>query len=359
MQKRNRKRLWFLLVWAFLILGLCACGAEKDDDDRDDKKDKKDKKEKEIEYSDNILISLNYGAAGFGTRADCTDAEMYVYTDGTLRVTMYIEGEETELGAFVLTEEDFERVQELADRDEIYDLKVKENMDVCDGNSTHMTLYDEDDEELITKGGYMPEGKKFWEIYKGIREILVSYDVERLVEGGRSMIDFYDAGGVVDLEAFAENNMMLLNTWVIHTACCFTPCFGDINEMDGYDICNILQAIYTLDGGSCTMETSIPMDEVMRLFETYTFGYGYTEENIKEKLEDCEYGRYNAEGDSIDFYPEISDIYGNEEFEYSLLPNGYVQMMVYWTESDWGDFTQRFVFTNDRIPRLVEYELTK
>lgn len=359
MQKRSRKHLWFLVLWSFLILGLCACGAEKDDDDRDEKKDKKDKKEKEIEYSDNILISLNYGAAGYGTRAECTDAEMYVYTDGTVRVTMYINGEDTELGAFLLADEDFEAIQKLADRDEIYDLKVKENEDVCDGNSNHMTLYDEDDEVLITKGGYMPEGKKFWEIYRGIRDILVTYDVAHLVEGGRFMIEFYDAGGVVDLEAFAEENDMLLNTWIIHTACCYTQSFGDISKSSDWDICNVLQAMYTLDGGSCTMEMSIPMVDVMRLFEMYTFGYGYTEENIKEKLEGSDFGSYNAANDSIDFYAEISAIFGDSEFEYSLLPNGYVQMMVYWTNSDWGDFTQRFVFTNENIPRLVEYELTR
>lgn len=358
MHKTNRRRLWFLVLWSFLILGLCACGAE-DDDDRDDKKDKKERKEKEIEYSDNILLSLNYGAAGFGTIADCTDAEMYVYTDGTVRVTMYINGEDTELGAFLLTDEDFEAIEKIADRDEIYDLKVKENEDVCDGNSTHIILYDEDDERLIYKGGYMPEGKKFWEIYNGIREILVSYDVARLVEGGRTMVDFYDGGGVVDLEAFAQDNALLLNTWVIHTACCFTQNFGDINDSSYWDICNMLQAMYTLNGGNCSMDMSIPMDEVMRLFETYTCGNGYTEENIKEKLDNCEYGRYNAETDSIDFYAEITSIWGDSEFEYSLSPNGNVTMMVYWTDSDWGDFSQRFVFTNESIPRLVEYELIK
>lgn len=356
MQKTNRRRLCFFLLWSLLILGLCACGTEKEDDDRDDKADKK-QKEKSVEYSDNILISLNYGAAGFGTIAECTDAEMYVCTDGTVRVTMYIGGEETELGAFLLDDGDFEKIQEIADRDKIYDLKVKENRDVCDGSSTHMTLYNEDDEVLITKGGYMPEGKKFWEIYRGIREILVTYDVARLVEGGRSAIDFYDAGGEVDLEAFAEENDMLLRTWVIHTACCYTQSFGDISKSSDWDICNVLQAMYTLDGGSCTMEMSISVDEVMRLFEMYTFGYGYTEDNIKEKLKDSEYSSYNATNDSIDFYAEISAIFGDSEYEYSLLPNGYVQMMVYWTDSDWGVFSQRFVFTNEDIPRLVEYEL--
>ena len=238
-------------------------------------------------------------------------------------------------------------------------MKVKENEDVCDGNSTHIILYDEDDERLIYKGGYMPEGKRFWEIYNGIREILVKYDVARVVEEGRDRIDYYDGGSVVDLEAFAQENDELLNTWVIHTACCFTQNFGDIDNSSYWDICNVLQAMYTLSGGSCTLEMSIPMDEVMYLFDTYTCGSGYSEENIKAKLDNCEYGRYNAQTDSIDFYAEISSIWGDSEYEYSLLPNGNITMMVYWTDSDWGDFTQRFVFTNESTPRLVEYELIK
>lgn len=355
---RNRKCLRFLLMCMFLMLGLCACNIVKDDD-REDKKSKKERKEKDIEYSDNILLSINYGAAGFGTIADCTDAEMYVYTNGTFRVAMYINGMERELGVFHLSDEDFEAIQELADRDEIYDLKVKENLDVCDGSSTHIILYDEDDEQLIYKGGYMPEGKQFWEIYSGIRERLVKYGVDRLVEDGRYRIDFYAGGGIIDLEAFEQENEELLNTWVIHTACCFTQNFGDISDSSYWDICNVLQAMYTLNGGICTQEMSIPMDEVMYLFETYTYGYGYTEENIKAKLDNCEYGRYNAATDSIDFYAEISAIFGDSEYEYSYLSNGYVIMKVYWTNSDWGDFTQSFVFTNESTPRLVEYELTK
>ncbi len=38
-----------------------------------------------INYSENILVSINSGALGYGTLAECTDADIVVYTDKTVR----------------------------------------------------------------------------------------------------------------------------------------------------------------------------------------------------------------------------------------------------------------------------------
>lgn len=53
-------------------------------------------KKKTSEYSENILLSINQGAAGWGTIYDCMDAEIFIYKDKSVRVMVY-EPEETEI----------------------------------------------------------------------------------------------------------------------------------------------------------------------------------------------------------------------------------------------------------------------
>lgn len=141
------------------------------------------------EYSENILLSLNNGAAGFGTMADCTDATIMIYTDRTVKVFMDIENC-PEIASLELSEEEYEEILEIASPKEISNLKVRNDMDVCDGSSYYITLYDKNDKELLSKGGYMPEGKKFWNIYRGIKEILAPYDINEIVDEYRKTLEF-------------------------------------------------------------------------------------------------------------------------------------------------------------------------
>lgn len=149
-----------------------------------------DEQHEEIKFSDNILFSINNGAAGYGTRAECTDAEIIVYTDKTVKIFMVQTDYSTvsEIGNVVLSEEDYVKLVELADRDTIYNLKVRDG-EGEDGSASYITLYDENDETLISKGGYMAYGDEYWEMYDGIKEILKPYDIDEIVDAHREILD--------------------------------------------------------------------------------------------------------------------------------------------------------------------------
>ena len=143
---------------------------------------------KEVDYSDNILFSINNGAAGFGTIADCTDATIVVYKDRTVRVFMHTENY-PEIAVITLSEEDYNALAELASPAKISRLKTVEDWATCDGSSYYITVYGLNDEELLSKGGYMPIGKKFWKMYKGIKEVLESYGIPELVDEYRKEME--------------------------------------------------------------------------------------------------------------------------------------------------------------------------
>lgn len=144
----------------------------------------------EIKFSENILFSINNGAAGYGTIAECTDAEIFVYTDKSVKVFMVDSDYSSiiEIGSVVLSQEDYEKLTEIADKEQIYNLEVEDG-DACDGSSYHIRLYDENDEELIGKGGYMPVGYDFWRIYNEIKEILDPYDIDEIVDDHRKVLE--------------------------------------------------------------------------------------------------------------------------------------------------------------------------
>ncbi len=145
----------------------------------------------EIKYSENILFSVDYGGAGYGTRADCADAEIYVCTDRTIRISM-INSDYTEIieiGQLDISEENYEKLRELSQPEKITALTVKERMDVCDGTSCYITLYGEDDAEIFRVGGYMPDGKAFQETRSKIIEILRECGISDIIEAHRETLE--------------------------------------------------------------------------------------------------------------------------------------------------------------------------
>lgn len=76
----------------------------------------------------------------------------------------------------------------LVDRKKLYKLSVKSDESVCDGSNYSITLYDENDEILVSKGGYMPTSKKFTSLYKNIKEILAAYDINQIVDAHREIL---------------------------------------------------------------------------------------------------------------------------------------------------------------------------
>ncbi len=158
-------RKWITVFCTLIILlGMTACTPVKE----------------AVQYSENILVSFNHGAPGYGTIEECVDAEIFIYTDRTVNVVVYYP-QELEIASFTITEEEYETLAKLADAEEISRLHVAEEQGACDGSSYHISLYDINDKSIVTKGGYMPQGEEFGEIYRGIKEVLEPYNISAYV----------------------------------------------------------------------------------------------------------------------------------------------------------------------------------
>ena len=144
--------------------------------------------EEEIVYSRNILFSINNGASGYGTEAECTDADIVVYRDKIVRVFMCMENS-PEVAEFELSEEDYNKLLELTKPDRIVGFEIENDIEACDGSFYDITLYDENDEKVIYRGGYMPIGEEFWEAYRSIKDILKPYGIKESVDAYRETMD--------------------------------------------------------------------------------------------------------------------------------------------------------------------------
>lgn len=140
--------------------------------------------------SETLLLSINYPGAGYGTRAMCAGAEVYIHRDGSIHVWMDDASfeKEVEIAVFQMTPEDYAELAAFADPKKIARLRVREARDVTDGSSRYITLYRDGEngpEALLRKGGYMPRGWAFSEMYSGIRQRLDEYGVRDAVDRWR------------------------------------------------------------------------------------------------------------------------------------------------------------------------------
>lgn len=174
------KKLVGITVLTVVVALSSACGTEVEENTAQTTV----QQEPAINYSENILISVNNGASGYGTLAECTDADIVVYKDKTVKIFMDT-AEYPEIGSFILSDEDYEKLSKLADPEKIAALQVENDTEVCDGGSYYIKLYDENDETVVFKGGYMPNGGEFWEVYQGIKEVLKSYNPDDYVNAYR------------------------------------------------------------------------------------------------------------------------------------------------------------------------------
>ena len=248
------KRFLGSVLTLIMIITLAGCSAKKVEE--------KEKENGDITFSENILLSLNHGAPGYGTITDCIDAEIFIYKDKTVKMVVYYP-EELEIASFELSDSDYGAICELADPEDISSLNVKSDMEVCDGSSYHITLYDENDEELLSKGGYMPIGKKFWKIYDGIKEVLEPYGIRdamvsyrQSVENGNNPVAVPDAdetemisllqgewiceSGSAYIEMYQQDNtfyMDLVHDWHVYSEvrdCYFSPVL-ELEYRDDWD----------------------------------------------------------------------------------------------------------------------------
>lgn len=331
-----------LLLMSFM---LAACGETPD-------KEPPQEKKKTSEYSENILLSLNQGAAGWGTIYDCMDAEIFIYKDKSVRVMVY-EPEETELMSFELSEEEYEKILQLAEPSKVAKLKVKNDNDVCDGSSYHIALYDSNDERVVYKGGYMPIGKKFWETYDGIKEILEPYKIYEKLEEYRIMLQELEDNPVVvpNEEEKAEIFEFLQGEWICESGSAYIwfyemnnnyymDCYGDwqIHECVEYFIeAPLYELYYGYFDKWKKEEDTIQENEIRVAYTTNKGELSYGGEFVVDKdstyliselmQEDKAYYFYPYEGempiwDYVHIHPmaqKLREIVGDEKLQYEAL----------------------------------------
>ena len=117
-------------------------------------------------FSNNVLVSFDYGGMGWGEYYDCISADVMVMRDG--RVQVYVE--EALAGEKTLTPEEYEILEQGIDLPLLYTIVVEEDINVCDGDSAYLYLYGEDDSIIKRVGGYEPQSTEFW----AARKLLVS-----------------------------------------------------------------------------------------------------------------------------------------------------------------------------------------
>lgn len=142
------------------------------------------------EPSRNILFSIDYPGAGMGTRAMCAGAEVYVMTDRTIRIEMADKGFEgiKVFEPIPLSAEDYEALKTLGSPRKISALRVRDG-EGCDGTSRYITLYDQNDEVILRRGGYMPIGRKFKKTYRELQSILGRYGVDEIITDWRGQLE--------------------------------------------------------------------------------------------------------------------------------------------------------------------------
>lgn len=142
----------------------------------------------DISFSDNILLSINDPGEGFGSDAERANATIMIYTDGSIRVFMNIEGH-PEIASFKMTEDEYKELSEIANPEEINNYVVEEDWEVLDGYYTYITLYDKNDEVAVEKGGYMPKEGPFLDTYRAIKDILEPYGIPEIADDYRHSLD--------------------------------------------------------------------------------------------------------------------------------------------------------------------------
>lgn len=305
-----RKILGSILIIVLMMLSGCSGTAVNED----------------IKYSENILLSINNGAPGYGTIEDCIDAEIFIYTDRTVRVVVYYP-EEREIASLVLDESDFEALQKIAVPEKISKLKVENDEDGCDGGSDHIALYGENDEQVCYKGGYMPVGKKFWEVYNDIKDILEPYGIHDIVEEYRESVrngNVYDAGMTEaekeKLVEYEEIAVLLEGEWICESQSAYIKIYPSDENSWRYKI-DILA-----DSQVHPITYNLYGNPLFQLEYGNTQGYILQEEDIAGESE--ELITFTANMGEMDFGGVLIADKGGEYIRYQLAAD----------ESEWYNF---------------------
>ena len=343
------RRYRIIVCTCLLIISFCLSACKKTPDEL-----RTEVKEKTVEYSEYILLSLNQGAAGWGTIYDCMDAEIFIHRDRSVRVMVYYP-EETELMSFELAEEEYEKVLQIAEPSKVAKLKVKNDNDVCDGSSYHIALYDKNDERVVYKGGYMPIGKKFWETYEEIMEILGPYKIYEKLEEYRTMLQELEDGTAVvpdsNVEEDAEVFALLQGEWICESGSAYIrfyekehnyymDCYGDWQVHESVEYFNgapLYDLYYGYFDRWKEEEDTLPENEIRVAYTTQKGEFDYGGEFVVDKNSAYLISELMQEDAAYYFYPyggkmpignyvhikpmakRIGELVGDEQLHYESL----------------------------------------
>ena len=215
------KKTWFILFLVLLMVFSAGCMKTDGIEDRDKGKDIKKEEESsggevvEVpEFSSKYLVGTYYGGSSWGEYFDCLSAELIICTDHTVLVYMptKVENYSAEdwglIATVTLTDEQYQNIEKAIDREELYLLDPEPEMDVCDGYSLYLMLYDTDERMVKRCGGYMPQNKRFNAMHDSLFANLPREELSRIrdeqVEKLRSEEESLISGGSSESETVEE-----------------------------------------------------------------------------------------------------------------------------------------------------------
>ena len=158
MKKWFGKRRTYIALLAFGLF-LCGCSIPFDIPG----------KEEIPEFSEEYFVGANYGGTSFGTYYDMISAEIILCTNKNVLVflpeSVDTEAENVLVSTLTITDEQYNNIVNAIDRNKLYRLDPKPDQNVCDGYYRYLNLYDTNGEVCKPCGSYMPQNKKFNDMY--------------------------------------------------------------------------------------------------------------------------------------------------------------------------------------------------
>ena len=157
----------FMAALVTAIACICGCGSHKDP---------------MPELSSEYYCGTYYGGCGYGTFYDCFSGEVIVCTNKDLLVYMPKDDSREYILAetLKLTDVQYDGIVSSINREELYYLDPKEQIEICDGDSSYIKLYDENNELLKNCGGYMPANQSFLNMQKSLYNYLPMAELNKI-----------------------------------------------------------------------------------------------------------------------------------------------------------------------------------
>lgn len=185
--KKFFRRMLAAVCCCTIAMSMVGCG---DDSSSAAKDSSSEVSDSELGFSSNILLTINHGAPASGTRAECEEADITIYTNGDVKIFMVNTDFETEIeiGSFALSETEIEGLKANVSAGKIYDMKVSTDDEATSSPKQYLVVYDENDNVLATKGGHNPQGKDFIKTYNSIKKVLKNYPIDEIVNNHRILL---------------------------------------------------------------------------------------------------------------------------------------------------------------------------